>query len=322
MKDLNDISSNILAPILIVFGIIGNIFGLIVTSKKQLKKIGPQLAYIALFIFDFINLLTFFKFYLEFAFKIDFTVDSSFACKSYWYIQYSFATTSPMMQVIISIERFILIAYPIRKQFLIKTRIQLAYIFAITLFNLLLYIPVGIYFDLINDDEKNETVCNFVDSYWQTTIGYIDLVNRLIVPFLLMIIFSILIIITIFKSRRRMNNRDNKILSKDVRFAITSITLNIFYILFSLPISIIFFLPQYWLNPFYVFVFIVFFLAYSINFYLIFLTNRLFRKGFYSIFKSCNCSDKNKNNNINTGTTRGGGGNITEMIVVKKKNVE
>jgi hypothetical protein len=319
MKDLNDFSSNVLAPILIVLGIIGNIFGLIVTSKKQLKKIGPQLVYIAMFIFDFINLLTFFKFYLQFAFNIDFTVDSSLACKSYWYIQYSFATTSPMMQVIISIERFILIAYPIRKQFLIKTRIQLAYIFAIPLFNFFLYIPVGIYFDLVID-ENNQTVCNFVHLYWQTTIGYIDLVNRLIVPFLLMIIFSILIIITIFRSRRRMNNRDNKILSKDIRFAITSITLNIFYILFSLPISILFFLPQYWLNPFYVFLFIVFFLAYSINFYLIFLTNRLFRKGFYSIFKSCNSSDTNKNNNINTGTTRGGA-NITEMIVVQKKNI-
>jgi len=295
---LDTFSANIFAPVLTIFGLFGNLFGLIVISKKKLHKIGPQTSYIAMFIFDWINLVTIFKPYLQYGLNIDITTFGSLACKSYWYISYAFATISPMLNVYISIERFISIAYPSKKYILLKDNIQLAYIITLTLFNLGLYVPIGIYFDVITVS-NNRTVCDFVDIDWLHTCGYIDLVNRVIIPSLLMIIFSILIIRTIFKSRSRMSSTSkvNKTFQKDVRFSLMSILLNIAYCVFSLPVSILLLFPNYWLNPLYVFFSFVFFLAYSANFYLILTANRLFRGGFLSIF-ACSKNQQQKNGRI------------------------
>jgi len=224
---------------------------------------------------------------MQYAFKIDVTSFSSLACKSYWYISYAFATISPMLNVYISIERFISIAYPSKREILRKKHIQWAYTIVLTLFNLGLYVPVGLFNDLVI--QSNKTACDFIDIYWTHTCGYIDLINRVIVPSLLMIIFSIMIITTIFKSRSRMavfssSSRQNRTFQKDVRFSLLSIMMDISYIVFSLPVSILVLFPNYWLSPEYILFSFIFFMAYSANFYLLFSANRLFRGGFYSIF--------------------------------------
>jgi len=232
--------------------------------------------------------VTIFKPLMQYAFKIDVTSFSSLACKSYWYVNYAFATIPPMLNVYISIERFISIAYPSKKEILRKKHIQWVYTIVLTFFNLGLYVPVGIYFDLTNGD-NNQTYCDFSDVNWLSNIGYIDLTNRVIVPSLLMIIFSIMIITTIFKSRSRMavsssSSRQNRTFQKDVRFSLLSVMVNISYIVFSLPVSILVLFPNFWLSQLYILFTFVYYMAYSANFYWLFSANSLFRGGFYSIF--------------------------------------
>jgi hypothetical protein len=287
--NIDNFSTMILTPIIIILGLFGNLFGLIVISKKKLKKIGPQIIYITLFLFDLINLALIFKPYIQYEFNKDITIISKLACKSYWYINYVFGAISPMFMVYISFEQFISLAYSNRKYFLLNNRIQLIFIASITLFNILVNLPVLIYFDVVN--ELNQTTCDFVDVNWMSNLGYLDLFNRVCIPILLMIISSLLIIGTILiKSRSRIlsNNNtisaDNNIFRKHVHISLISVCLNISYILFSLPVSILILFSNYWLNPFYVFFVFIYFLAYSIKFYLIFSMNRLFRGGFYSIF--------------------------------------
>ena len=210
-----------------------------------------------------------------------------------------FGSISPVLNVYISIERYISIAYSAKKDFLRKKNIQLGFIIVLALFNLTLFAPTVVKVDLIESFViiENHTVCNFVDFFWQQTYGYIDLTDRVIIPFVLMIIFSILIIYTIFKSRSRMtsNTRVNRTFRKDVRFSLISITLNTSYIVFSLPISIIVLQPNFRLNPFIIFFIFIYYIAYSANFYLLFLANSLFREGFYSVFV---CSKNRRNTNI------------------------
>jgi len=229
------------------------------------------------------------------AFNIDITLFSSLFCKAYFYINFAFASISPFFNVYISIERYISIAYSAKKDFLRKKKIQLSFIIVLVLFNLILYVPIGINFELFIIE--NYTVCSFVDFFWQETYGYIDLSNRVILPFVLMIIFSLLIIHTIFTSRSRMrsNTHDNRTFRKDVKFSLTSVTLNVSYIIFSLPVSILLLQPNYRLNPFVIFFIIIHYIAYSANFYLLILVNSLFREGFYSIFI---CSRNRRNTNI------------------------
>ena len=80
--NLNTFSSQYLGPAIIILGLFGNLFGLIIISKKKLVKIGPQLVYIALFIFDLLKFLFIFQPYTLFAFNIDITVFSSLICKT------------------------------------------------------------------------------------------------------------------------------------------------------------------------------------------------------------------------------------------------
>ncbi len=53
---LNFFTNYLLAPIILVVGLIGNLMGIIVISRKELKKIGPVLVYMLLFIFDSLSL--------------------------------------------------------------------------------------------------------------------------------------------------------------------------------------------------------------------------------------------------------------------------
>ncbi len=133
--------------------------------------------------------------------------------------------------------------------------------------------------------------------FWQETYSYVDLTSRVIIPFVFMIIFSILIIYTIFTSRSRMasNTRANRTFRKDVKFSLICIALNTSYIVFSLPISIITFFQFYWLYPFYKFFFLFFYITYMANFFLMFLANSLFREGFFSIF-ICSKTGRNTTN--------------------------
>jgi hypothetical protein len=290
--DLAIYSTKYFAPAIIILGLFGNLFGLIVISKKKLKKIGPQITYIALFISDFFNFLLIFQSFTQFEFNFDITLFSNFACKTYWYLNFALGPISPMLNVYISIERYISVAHSSKKHFLLKKQIQFAFIIAVTMYNLILYIPFSIYDSLFKSNQTNQTVCD-MDPYLNYVYNIIDLVNRVIIPFLLMIIFSILIIYTIFSSRRRIssnNAQTNRSFRRDIRFSLIIILLNISFIVLSLPVTLLVFVSDYWLHNFlFNFFNYIYFLSFCTNFYLMFAVNSFFRGGFYSIFI---CSNK------------------------------
>jgi hypothetical protein len=53
---LNFFTNYLLVPITFVVGLLGNLMGIIVISRKELGKIGPVLIFIFLFIFDSLSL--------------------------------------------------------------------------------------------------------------------------------------------------------------------------------------------------------------------------------------------------------------------------
>jgi len=292
--DLNKFAAQVFAPIVIILGAIGNAFGMVVISQKQLKEMGPQKIFICMFALDCIYFTLIFHPYLAYMFNINVTSMSTAACKTYWYSRYSMAFISPMMNVYSSVERFISITFPQKKLFLQKKSVQYIYIALITVANVLLAINVAIFFDIVyvntvvNGTQTSQIqYCDFANLSWQEISGYIDLVSRVIIPAGLMIIFSFLIIGSIFNSRKRIaarivGNQSNQhaTFKKDVRFAVICVALNIFYIMFSLPVSVVVLLPNYIDNEYYIIFSYLFFVAYSSNFYLMLSFNRLFREVF------------------------------------------
>ena len=307
--DVNVISAKILAPIIIIFGSIGNLLGLIIISNKKLNQMGPQKIFICMFVMDNIYFILIFHPYLANAFDINVTAMSNVACKLYWYARYSMAIISPMMNVYISAERFVSITFPSQKLFLLKEKIQIGYILVIISINLALAIQVALGFELqhitlqpLNQSEIIITYyCDFSSLYWQDVVGFIDMVIRVIIPAGLMIIFSILLSWSIFRSRNKFTNSSANV--KDIRFSMVCMTLNLFYILFSLPVSVVVLLQDYSGNEYYVGFSILFFVAYCANFYLMFAFNRVFRRTFFQMIFNSSLK-KNVSNQMNEFASR------------------
>jgi len=159
------------------------------------------------------------------------------------------------------------------------------------MFDLIYYLPVVYNFTLLRTNET--LICTFNDQYSQQLISCIDLANLLIFPSTLILIFSILLGVEVIKSRSRILDNflkeENEFFFKNLSLTISSIVLNIIYLLLVTPISIYSFLPDLTETNGFVFSYYLFYLTYSINFYVLFISNSLFRKeSVYSTKSSTN----------------------------------
>ncbi len=87
--------------VVMLMSMFGNTCGLIVMSKRKLKKIGPINIYRLLFLIDLIYSFMNMNFYLI-NFKINLTIYSAMSCKLLVFFGYSIAPISAMLQVIVS----------------------------------------------------------------------------------------------------------------------------------------------------------------------------------------------------------------------------
>ena len=142
---------------------------------------------------------------------------------------------------------------------------------------------------------SNKTQCDFIDLKYTYLYGNIDLVNSTILPFLLMIIFSSLLIYSIFKSRLRMltlSNRNDKIkLRKDIQLAVSLVFFNVFYLVLNLP-HCIYHLVLNSIYEWHDFVFYLSWFSYCLEFYILFLINSVFRKEFLLFLLLLSCRQK------------------------------
>ncbi len=285
---------------IIVFGLIGNTTGLLVLFKKKMKKIGPRNTFSYLLMMDSFYLIQIIIPLMEYGFKIQISRLSNAICKAYNFLNYSLDTQSAMLLVYITADRLLSFKHPSIAALLRKEKTQLAYFLLIMAWNLVWYSPIAFYYKLMNASTNNsinqtsnltldDSVCYFTDLTSQNVLGYMDMGNRVILPFLLMIIFTSVLIDYIFQSRRRIRrnkkSNDNKESVKDIKFAVTSIALNIIYILFSLPVSIVVLFPDYYFYISYAATLYLFYAGYAVNFYILLFTNSLFRRETLALLK-------------------------------------
>jgi len=280
MNSFDYFSNYIFPPLILGFGLVGNFLGFKVMKRPKMLEIGPRNIYKYLFIMDSIYLVEIIVTNLQLSYSIDITVLSKIACKLWNYLNYSLDAQSPMLLVYISIDRYVSIKMPALRFFMRKRNNQLIYFIFIFMFNLLYYLPAAYNYILL---EANGTLtCAFNSEYSQSLISYMDLTNLVIVPSFLIILFSILLGIEVIKLRCKVldnfKSEENNLFLDNIRLAISSIFLNLIYILLVTPISIYYFLPNYTEIEGYAFFYYLLYSAYSINFYMIFISNSLFRK--------------------------------------------
>jgi len=272
----------------LAFGFAGNFLGYKTMERPKMIEIGPRKTYEYLFIMDTIFLAQLIVTYLQVTFYIDITILSKVLCKLWWYFNYSLATQSSMLLVYISIDRYVSIKIPALRFFMRKRNNQLIYFVFIFMFNLVYYLPVTYNYSL--KELNSSLVCELNNQYSTKLISYMDLANRVFLPSFLIIIFSTLLGIEVIKSRSRIlanfQREENEYFFKNISLAITSIIFNIIYMSLQFPVTFFVLLPNFSTNDEgYIFSYYLFYLSYSINFYILFISNSLFRKEFISFLK-------------------------------------
>lgn len=303
--------------IIIIFGLVGNFFVAMVYSTRSLRKFSITTYYLFISFFDTLPLVDYFlNHYLKYQHYYDITILSDFMCKTFgFYFSYSIGPISHWLLVMVSLDRFFSVYFIHRFPIIYKLKFQLSVIAFIIVFNIFSYSPliwkshlssyVTLNFNGSESDPQEVVIFTYCNTDYYSWEFWMDLFNSSLVPFTFMIVLSIAIIIRIKKSRYRSNSMrlttstsnsmvPNRICRRDRKFAITSITLNLFFLCLSLPsvtLNLLYhykvgigdnsqtdFVTSHIVNLFY-------HGYYASGFYVQFCVNSLFRDTFWSMVK-------------------------------------
>ncbi len=282
------LSAYFYGPLTFGLGFFGNIMGIAILIR--LKKFRTKKMCIYLFLADSLYLLLLLIDALAISNGLDIVSVSLNWCRSYRYLNSVCADLSPLLLTYLSLERFIAIKYP-------TTRIRLQtlqsyYFVCVILFNLIYHSPIIFYIDFVYGYSTlmNANECLFASKTNEITYYTMDLVNRVIIPFLFMSTTTLLLIYTVFRSRKRMITKYStpnfKNSRRDIKFSVTILLLNLTYITLMLPLCIVNFFPFYFESDFSIcFSYFLFYMSYGVNFYIILISNSLVKKEFLNMLK-------------------------------------
>jgi hypothetical protein len=277
--------------IILFFSFVGNTLGIFVMNKKDLLKIGPIKMYKYLFIVNLIFSLLILDNYLVNAQGIGFSIISSYTCKFFRLLAYPIVPLTPILMVYIMIERYLSIKFPVESNFMRKNSVQMIYLLTIIVFNLILfsYVPFNSNIENTYNNRSNNKSCEIIGLKYKN-FSYLIFSLISLIPFILILIFSILLINKVISSRTHLNTfytrKEILIFRKDVKISLMIISTNcITVILFAFTIIVNYYHYSFGLFSYYEIIILrnLFYLHYTGHFYYFLITNSMFRKGFYSL---------------------------------------
>ena len=273
----------------IAIGFIGNIISIIVFSRKTFRNNSISTYCISLAIADFLAIFQLINIVYYFPYNA-YLVD----------LNETFCKIADESVVLVSgIPPFIMIAFSVDKLLSMRTSpiavlkkkwFQWSVVAGIVLFHIALYM----YFPILLKRTELFPGYFFCDV---STIGFLTIhmiliiLDTCLIPFVILMITTILTIRLLLKSSntiQRMGNLTKERKSRDRKYAITSVTLNINLIVLKLPLTIFYILfslysyyDLYYLNI----ASLLFYLNTSLGFFIHFVTNSLFRREFLILFR-------------------------------------
>jgi hypothetical protein len=269
----------IITVVVILSGLVGNIVSIVIFSRKTFRKNSISIYCRAMAIFDsFTIYMAIIDFYLL-LYSYYIAMYSDFMCKFINYIMYAFG----------SIPGWILIAFSVEKVLSLKRVttgmkrpiVHYAIVIGIVLFNLLLYIEIPIFLKLLPVEMYGITFlfCDPSSLYFAEALSVIFLIQGSIIPFVVLLASSLITIKLLKDSRRQVSMIDNKRMSRDTKFAVTSLIFNFLFIILKLPLLYCSSVGYMVVNNYLLQVAnLLFFVYFSIGFWIHFVSNSLFRR--------------------------------------------
>ena len=294
---------NMAQSITVAIGFIGNLISIIIFSRKTFRNNSISTYCIALSVNEFLSLFKFATNIGIIAFNVKLADQSDVLCKVFSYMPITYNAIQPSILVALSVDKLLSMrmnSIPILK----KKWFQLSVVAAIVLFNSLLYLPLGI---LVKRREvaPGHSVCDRTTVEFLPTLMVIIVFETCLIPFTIMIASSLLIVRLLIKSRNSVaknGNVCNHRKSRDTKYAISSVTFNIMFLLLKTPVMIYYTLFAFYLNFDMYYLSISSFLNYlnSASFFFIHLvTNSLFRREFLVLIGFVNTNGRISSNTSN-----------------------
>ena len=219
-------------PLIGIFSITLNVFAINIFSRIKFKNTIFFIYFRLLIILDTISLIYIMtcKFMIVGQYKHLKDINL-FWCKLSMISIYYIPAIKNHILIVISIDRWLNISSKFNISVLIrKCSYQIIFCITIMLINLLIYIDL--FFSYINDDESK---CVLYD---QKLLFWTDFITSTLVSFILLVLFTSLIILTVFnKIRDVSSNLQSNDEQTEINQTITVITYNILYLLIILPIN-------------------------------------------------------------------------------------
>lgn len=227
--------------IIVPLGIIFNILTILVFSRKQFRANTLGFYYRIIGVFDIIAItMTFFN-YFGYSIKYEFELKSNVSCKLIHFLNRISFQVSAWLNVMVTIDRLISLKYPNRRINFFQTK-NCCIVIGIFSLACILNGP-NLLLELVTKQTNLTSKSYFVQctSNSAELLFYIDLVNilsRMILPFILMIIINTLLILTLFASKSKIKHKIDTKIKREHNFALSLIILNLFFLVNLIPYSI------------------------------------------------------------------------------------
>lgn len=150
-------------PIIVLAGSIGNILSVLVFFKTKLRKLSSSYYLAALGVSDTCFLLTSFCNWFNFvAYNL---YNQDVFCQFFTYLSYLSNFLSVWYVVAFTVERFIAVLYPLKRQTMCTVRRAKIVLCGLTVVGSVINFPTIIYSNVIYSEQQNSTACGLKDEH-------------------------------------------------------------------------------------------------------------------------------------------------------------
>ena len=281
---------------IIAMGLIGNVLCIIVFSRKTFRNNSISTYCRALAIVECLTFGQFITDIFSLAYNMYLADQSDALCKITYSIGICLSSIQPWITVAFSVDK--LLSMRTRQIAILKKKwFQWSVVAGIVLFHIAFYIYYPILLRL-NEIFPGYIVCDLATLGFFKIYMTVDALETCLIPFMTMTITSILAIRSLIKSRESIERsghlgQDRK--SRDYKYAISSLSLNIIFIILRLPGSVFYILIAYYsyFNLYFAKIAsILFFLNASLSLFIHLVTNSVFRREFFVLFRLANRNEE------------------------------
>jgi hypothetical protein len=278
------------SAILTIVALIGNTWTCYIFTREKFRKVS-MFFYLA--IGNVVNLLLMLTIWPDSLAKSLFKFDSLlFSCKFFSFITFFLSDLGPWVIALGSLDRLLSVKYSRRFQFRNKFKYQLFIVLIITTFITIVNLPLLIYLE-IQIQNSTTLICNYKSNF-EYLVNYMGIktnIVSLLLPFLLMLISTILIAHHLIKNKKKLDSSRTKF-KKEIRYVRVVVSVDLFYFVTNAPAlvkAIIFRALNITYSNIWMTLTLNLLLAFylSADFFVYFWCNKLFRDYVYFLIRCC-----------------------------------